>query len=345
MENKKKTGLLLSALGVLSLVLITAGVTYAFFSYAKEGTTTNTVSTGTIEFAYNETDDGTQGILIENAIPMTDAQGMALSETGTGGSERNAFKFTVTSKTTSNTSINYAVTARKITGTIDEDQIKVYLTSSQTGTNAAVVGTNNTFTTSGEEPNVTTTVKTYDQLPTFSNATDGYPVGLTLTETEKVLYTATIPSGQTDTYTNSFVLRMWLNGEGTTNVDYSPYEWVLKSKVSGNTALNFDDLARGTEIIKSVPYYNLPATGSCSNDSGTTKATCTGTWTSGKDEYERIAYVKRSEEKLFTVSQEPASTEGYTATEQYYEINGGTFTVRVNVYAEGANAIVNPSAS
>ena len=55
MENKKKksTGLLLSILGVVSLVLITAGVTYAFFSYAKEGKTVNRITTGTIEFTYN----------------------------------------------------------------------------------------------------------------------------------------------------------------------------------------------------------------------------------------------------------------------------------------------------
>ena len=42
--NKKSTGLLLSILGVISLVLITAGVTYAFFSYTKEGLTENVIA-------------------------------------------------------------------------------------------------------------------------------------------------------------------------------------------------------------------------------------------------------------------------------------------------------------
>ena len=51
--NKKKS-LILSLVGVLSLVLITAGVTYAFFNYAKEGTTENTITTGTITFIYEE---------------------------------------------------------------------------------------------------------------------------------------------------------------------------------------------------------------------------------------------------------------------------------------------------
>lgn len=43
--NKKKTGLLLSVLGILSILLITAGVIYAFFNYAKEGTTNVTLPT------------------------------------------------------------------------------------------------------------------------------------------------------------------------------------------------------------------------------------------------------------------------------------------------------------
>ena len=35
-------------IALFGLIAITAGVTYAFFSYAKEGTTDNTLTTGTI---------------------------------------------------------------------------------------------------------------------------------------------------------------------------------------------------------------------------------------------------------------------------------------------------------
>ena len=115
MENKKKksTGLLLSILGVVSLVLITAGVTYAFFSYAKEGQTENTLTTAAIEFAYNETDLD-NGILIENALPLTDAEGMALAD-DTTNDIKNTFLFTITSKTPTNANIPYIVTAKKQT--------------------------------------------------------------------------------------------------------------------------------------------------------------------------------------------------------------------------------------
>ena len=77
--NKKSTGLLLSILGVISLVLITAGVTYAFFSYAKQGTTENVIKTGTITFLYDELEGVGNGIKITDAIPMTDEVGKALA--------------------------------------------------------------------------------------------------------------------------------------------------------------------------------------------------------------------------------------------------------------------------
>ena len=78
--NKKSTGLLLSILGVLSLVLITAGVTYAFFSYTKEGETANTISTGTITFYYDEQEAEGNGIKIENALPISDKEGIACKD-------------------------------------------------------------------------------------------------------------------------------------------------------------------------------------------------------------------------------------------------------------------------
>ena len=119
-DKKKKTGLLLSILGVISLILITAGVTYAFFSYAKQGTTENTIRTGTITFVYNE--KTSTGLNIENALPKSDAVGMT--------ENANGFEFTVTSNTPSTAYIDYIVTARKSAdSTLPENQVKLYLTS------------------------------------------------------------------------------------------------------------------------------------------------------------------------------------------------------------------------
>ena len=94
MNKKKTTGIVLSVIGVLALISITAGVTVAFFSYAKEGTTLNTISTGTITFLYDEQNREGNGIEITDALPMTDDKGMVLS------GSKNVFDFKVTATTT-----------------------------------------------------------------------------------------------------------------------------------------------------------------------------------------------------------------------------------------------------
>lgn len=350
MENKKKkkTGLLLSILGVVSLVLITAGVTYAFFSYAKEGKTVNRITTGTIEFTYNEIDNNDNGISISNALPMTDAEGMVLGgdtqDHTTLASNRNVFLFTITSKTPANANIPYIVTARKQAGSdLGEGQIKLYLTASQND------GTNNTV--------VSSAVQTFAQLKTNKPLSGNQTVfGAYNTENptntwtanadEVVLYEGTVPASQANTYTNSFVLRMWLNGntnEGS--VDYSPYEFVKKTSV-GNEALNARTLiasntAQNKVILKSTEYYALSES-TCTLNSAAIEATdsadCTtkgGTWTAGaRDDYERIAYVNG--DNIITVSQTSVDHTGYTASEQFYELTGQTFSVKVNVYANAA---------
>ncbi len=343
-ENKKrkKTGLLLSILGVMSLVLITAGVTYAFFSYAKEGQTTNTISTGTLEFTYTEVDDNSNGILIQDALPMTDAEGKVLGGNTQVHSEltanRNVFLFTVTSKTTSKANIPYIVTAKKQDGsTLDDSQIKLYLTATQTGTNNTVSGENvNTFAYLKANKALGSNTTVFSQYNT-ENPTNQ----LTADANEVVLFEGTVPASQSAGYTNSFVLRMWLNGEAagatSTAVDYSPYEFVLKTAV-GATALDAKTLIANNQILKSTDYYALSENGSCSDNTSTTEAACTaasGTWTaSPRDAYERIAYVK--DDSIITVSQTGVDHTGYTASEQYYELRGQTFSVKVNVYANAA---------
>ena len=43
MKNKKKQ-IIITLVAIISLIVITVGVTYAFFNYAKEGTTDNKVT-------------------------------------------------------------------------------------------------------------------------------------------------------------------------------------------------------------------------------------------------------------------------------------------------------------
>ena len=51
MKNRKKQ-IIITLVAIISLIVITVGVTYAFFNYAKEGTTDNTIQTGSITFLY-----------------------------------------------------------------------------------------------------------------------------------------------------------------------------------------------------------------------------------------------------------------------------------------------------
>jgi len=301
--NKKSTGLLLSILGVLSLVLITAGVTYAFFSYTKEGVTENTISTGTITFYYDEQEAEGNGIKITDALPMSDTEGKAL----TGTNE--VFNFRITSTVSGSANIPYEVTARKGESTLAEDQVKLYLTATGSETN----GTN--FTTS--DGTTAGTVKLYSELaPTNTKVPEG--------TVEKTIFKGTVPAGE-ESYAEDFALRMWIKGaetEDDVEADYSPYEFVLKTAVTGSDALDADDLIGKNQLITSEVYYN-----------GTTDQTL----------YERIAYVNSKDRKIYTVSQ--AAAEGFTPgtnfvkDEQFYNLNGQTFTVTVNVYA---NATVVP---
>ena len=122
MKNKKKQ-IIITLVAIISLIVITVGVTYAFFNYAKEGTTDNTIQTGTITFLYTEVSGVGKGISLTEAYPVADSIGKV--QTGEG----KVFDFKVTSNISMNSSIGYQVTARKKTdSTLANSAVKVYLT-------------------------------------------------------------------------------------------------------------------------------------------------------------------------------------------------------------------------
>lgn len=301
--NKKTTGLLLSILGVISLVLITAGVTYAFFSYAKEGVTENKLSTGTIVFHYDERADTGRAINITNALPITDEQGKALI----GNNE--VFDFKVTSTIRGDMPIPYTVTVRKGANSSNQlgEKIKLYLTATDT-TNTSK---NVTVDESGK-------VKLFKDLVRPSDIT--LPDGVD----ERVIFTGTVPANS-DSYSNTFELRMWISGEENETIDYSPYEFVLKSAVVGTDALDADGLIASGQLITSTNYYGLAD--------------------AEKLNYERIAYVNKETRKIYSVTQVGESftaPEGFEVSEQFYQLNSQEFSVTVNVYAN-AKVVENPT--
>jgi hypothetical protein len=133
------------------------------------------------------------------------------------------------------------------------------------------------------------------------------------------------------------------------------------------TAIDAEDAITNENFITSTAYYALgdaiiPA--HCSDNTSADQTTCeqnSKTWipatTSTRGEYERIAYVG-TDRKVYTLSQAIALgatvdqygnydytnvnlANTYTQNEQYYQINSQGFTVKVNVYAQGAKVVNN----
>ena len=184
MKNKKKQ-IIITLIAIISLIVITVGVTYAFFNYAKEGTTDNTIKTGSITFLYTEVSGVGKGISLTEAYPVADSIGKV--QVGEG----KVFDFKVTSNISMNSSIGYQVTARKKTGsTLANSAVKVYLTE-----------------VNGTEQELL--------LSKYSELSQTDKVDSSKFD-ERILYEATVPAN-TANYEKNFRLRMWVDE----NTDFS----------------------------------------------------------------------------------------------------------------------------
>ena len=180
-KNSKKKQVLLTLVAIISLIVITVGVTYAFFNYAKEGTTDNTIQTGSITFLYTEVSGVGKGISLTDAYPIADSIGKV--QVGEG----KIFDFKVTSNISMNSSIDYQVTARKKTGsTLANSAVKVYLTE-----------------VNGTEQELL--------LSKYSELSQTDKVDISKYD-ERILYEATVPAN-TSNYEKNFKLRMWVSDD------------------------------------------------------------------------------------------------------------------------------------
>lgn len=114
-ENKKT--LLFSVLGVILLLVVVIGVSYAMYTFSAQGSKVNQITTGTISVSYEETSK----ITLTNAYPSTDATGSAV----TG----HDLVFTVTGSITGSTSVKYDLALANITpgATLTAEHIKFNL--------------------------------------------------------------------------------------------------------------------------------------------------------------------------------------------------------------------------
>ena len=208
--KKKKQGIVITSLLVVSLTLVVIGVSFAFFTYSRQGSKENTITTGSLTFVYDEKKAEGNGITLSNAFPMSDEDGKAQS------GDHNVFDFQVLA-TTKGASISYEVIGKKDdSSTLPENVTKIYLT-----------------TLSGsEESEVATTVKdgvvtTYDELSDTQIKE----------QTGKTLYQEVIPIDQIG-YQKNFRLRMWLSEEANTTTngswDYNNKTFTIRINVVAN---------------------------------------------------------------------------------------------------------------
>ena len=118
-ENSQKK-MLLSVLGVAILVVAVIGISFAAYSATFDYGNANSIKTGTIMVSYTEPSNA---INLENAMPMSDDDGKAL--TGAG----KTFDFSVSTQATNALTVPYTISLTKVAGsTLENGDVKVYLT-------------------------------------------------------------------------------------------------------------------------------------------------------------------------------------------------------------------------
>lgn len=125
-ENRKKREgreqTLVIVVLLFMLVLLVVGVTYAAFTYSKQGTKINQISTATMTMNYIE---GTKGIVINNSMPVTEDVGKQLS------GENETYDFSVEVGITGQQALIYEIVASKdnTRSTIKNENVRLYLQS------------------------------------------------------------------------------------------------------------------------------------------------------------------------------------------------------------------------
>ena len=258
MKNKKKQ-IIITLIAIISLIVITVGVTYAFFNYTKEGTTDNTIKTGSITFLYTEVSGVGKGISLTDAYPVADSIGKV--QVGEG----KVFDFKVTSNISMNSSIGYQVTARKKTGsTLANSAVKVYLTE--------VNGT--------EQELLLSKYSELDQTDKVDSSKFD----------ERILYEGTVPAN-TSNYEKNFRLRMWVSDDTDfTDGSMNDKTFTLTVNVYADGKVVTDNLDT-TNTLDSItvsecildPAFNSATTEySCTVKNSVTSVTVNATATSSK---------------------------------------------------------------
>lgn len=229
--------ILLSILGVISLILITVGVSFAFFTYEKQIAIENNLNEGKLSLIYSKNLYSDRGLSITSLTPVDDSLGKNFN------SDKYVFDFRIIGNSAGNPEIPYEITLRKdITSILEENNVKVYLTEID-----GEKEIESEFTTSSGK------VKTFDILKQTEVISANE-------EIEKTIYQGTIPA-DTAKYEKNFRLRIWVseNSAGLSSLMtkempqdsffqvelnvYASATTVTKGEVVEATAITLSDIA------------------------------------------------------------------------------------------------------
>jgi len=119
---EKKNQVLMTVLGVFALVIVTVGVSYAFFSYTRTSTNQPSITTGSLDFGFTET--ASQSVALEDALPIANATAEAVTATTNNVA---VYDFAVNYNTSGDIVTTYDINIVKQAGDLDEKFVKVAL--------------------------------------------------------------------------------------------------------------------------------------------------------------------------------------------------------------------------
>ena len=217
-ELNNKSKIIISILGLVLILVLVVGITYAVFTYTKKGNVENTIRTGKITMSYRE---GENGITLENAYPMEDSVGKVLSD------PNRLFDFTVNINLYgSKTPVSYEVTAEKDeNSTLSDSDVRIYLEKSSDGTNYNAVSQPSGYVAMGKADEFG--AQSAEMLLDRGNTTD--------------------------TVTYNYRLRMWVGSNY--QVSGEERHFTLKVNVYGNDGVNVE--VNGVELDKSSATVKL----------------------------------------------------------------------------------------
>lgn len=199
-KNGKKIVVLLL---LLSIIVFTAGASYAFFQYIERGNTVNVIETGDMVFRYDESKSSDNGIQLLDALPMSDLDGKSLQ------APHQYFDFQVYTNIV-NSPVEYQVVAAVQEGTnLPYENVKVYLTERDGNTETPVQGM----------------IKDGSVIKFNTLEETNYPG-----QTGKVIYRETLQ--RKTSYSKTFRLRLWVSDDVDPDADdYLNKKFTIKVNV------------------------------------------------------------------------------------------------------------------